>query len=213
MIGNDVVDYTVNEKKYDSQRFIGRTLSHLEVKYLQQANNKQGFLWCLWAAKEAAYKACQRSDAACLFSPPLFSLSQCSLTALLNHGFKEALTGKITFKNKTLWFKMNHLSEHVIHCIAAEKPTILSQVQTVTSRNPHAIDYRAQSREVRLLATELLQQNGIHAQIKRPDVIVKNRAKPGPPVLFDAQTQKPRPEIISMSHDNQWLAVALLLAK
>lgn len=210
MIGNDVVDYTINEKKYENQRFINRTLSLLEKKYLHQSNNKQAFFWCLWAAKEAAYKACQRLEAQCVFSPPLFTLTQSSLTALLAHDFNQKITGEITFINKTLWFEFNHLSEHVIHCVAAVQPYLLNQIQSAATKSPCAKNYLTQSSEVRQLAFKLLQQNGINAHIKRPKVKIKNRTKPGPPVLFDAQTQKPRPEIISLSHDNHWLAVALL---
>ena len=83
MLGNDIVDFSIDEYKYNNQRFTGRILSNLEKEYLDRSENKNAYLWTLWAAKESAYKAYQKSHIKALFSPVKFEVNENQITCTL----------------------------------------------------------------------------------------------------------------------------------
>jgi phosphopantetheine--protein transferase-like protein len=65
-VGNDVVDLKDPENigKSSDDRFLGRVFTAGERERIASARSPDRFLWSLWAAKEAAYKAVSRVDPA-----------------------------------------------------------------------------------------------------------------------------------------------------
>lgn len=63
-VGNDVVDLKDPENvgKSGDDRFLGRVFTAEERTQIAGAPSPDRFLWSLWAAKEAAYKAVSRAD-------------------------------------------------------------------------------------------------------------------------------------------------------
>jgi phosphopantetheinyl transferase (holo-ACP synthase) len=58
LVGNDVVDLTAERTRGKSshQRFLDRILDPIERDYVASSSSPDFELWCLWAAKESAYK-------------------------------------------------------------------------------------------------------------------------------------------------------------
>lgn len=58
LIGNDVVDLTLKQtqNKVDDLRFVNRVCASEEQAILAQSNDPNRTLWCLWSAKETAFK-------------------------------------------------------------------------------------------------------------------------------------------------------------
>jgi phosphopantetheinyl transferase (holo-ACP synthase) len=216
LLGNDVVDYSVDEKKYKNQRFVNRILTKVEQQYLQKSNNKNAFLWSLWSAKEACYKSYQKQNLACIFSPIKFEISETTLVKIINSDFNFTVNGIVNYKNVNvdtfIPFALNWPSETCVHCISS------FDVANHKSNNLHCKlmklerveDYKTQSLQVRALAKILLEDLNIKAEIVRPEIIVKDYKKAGPPRLI-LNNQLLNHEI-SLSHDGKWLAVAVLVS-
>ena len=211
MIGNDIVDYSVDENKYLNQRFVTRCLSKIESDYLEQSNNKNAFFWSLWACKEAAYKAYQKSQLDCIFSPPEFELTETTLKALVIHDMQSVFDGEIRFKDHQLAIQLTWPDAMVVHCIADKKSESINECVVAIEQNVVATDNFKQSALTRVMADRLLKEKGIDAKILRPELDMGHYKKPGPPVLVDKTTGKQRPENISLSHDKAWLAFVLCL--
>lgn len=222
MLGNDVVDLTIDNKKHLNQRFVNRTLTKLEQKYLSQSQHKNNFLWSLWAVKEASYKACQKLNKQLLFSPSQFELNQSCLKKLTEHDCKSPFLAALQHQNTSLQLQLSWQAERLsgkltdnytaVHAIAMQNNDLfnLSDVQVVVAKMKQLSTYKNQYSEVRKLAKRILQTNDIAATVSRPIIEVKDYSKPGPPILI-SNDQTTLPHEISLSHDNQWLAVALLI--
>jgi phosphopantetheinyl transferase (holo-ACP synthase) len=74
MLGDDVVDLRDPEAREASlhPRFDARVLAPEERGLLDASPDRTRLRWALWAAKEAAYKAARRLDAAVRFHPRAF---------------------------------------------------------------------------------------------------------------------------------------------
>lgn len=227
MLGNDVVDLTVDKDKHLNQRFINRVLTGNERTMLAQSPDKNLFLWSLWATKEACYKACQKTDNQLLFSPSNFAFDDQSLNKLLKHDRNQDFYGTLKHQHNVLQLKLcwknkgsDDGPEHfnpdpqptAVHATAVLCATTkpLNQVQVYIARMTQATTHKNQSTEVRKLAKKLLQSNDIKANIHRPPLQIKDYTKPGPPMLLTNDDCE-LPHEISLSHDNEWLAVALLI--
>ncbi|WP_154224392.1 4'-phosphopantetheinyl transferase superfamily protein [Marinicella rhabdoformis] len=206
MIGNDIVDYSVDEKKYLNQRYVSRCLSQLESNFLVQNGNKNALFWTLWACKEAAYKAYQQQHLSCKFSPPKFELSETTLIALSKHDMKSVFQGEIHYQSHSLSFQLTWPALDVVHCIAAQNLTSIEPCLVAIENNHAATDNIKQSHFTRTLAKKLLMEQGIDAEIFRPELDMGHYRKPGPPILIDNTTKTKRKESISLSHDKTWLA-------
>jgi len=209
MLGNDIVDFQVDEAKYHNPRFIQRVLTEQEQHYLAQSQHPNRFLWSLWAAKEACFKALQRNKPQLTFSPITYKLSNDTLQQLLTTNHSENLSGEVNYKQQNLSIKYQWPEATVVHCLAcvdfSSWPYIDSQIAHIENLS----NYQQQSQAVRTLAQRLLKNHGIEADIIRPSLAMPNYDKPGPPILVNAGTQQPLPAIISLSHDNNYLAAAL----
>jgi phosphopantetheinyl transferase (holo-ACP synthase) len=74
MIGNDVVDLGDEDSRIATHhaRFDQRVLAPSERALIPSGPRGERVRWLVWAAKESAYKAARRIDAAVVFSPPRF---------------------------------------------------------------------------------------------------------------------------------------------
>ena len=206
MIGNDIVDYSVDEEKYLNHRYVSRCLSQLEYNFLVKSGNKNAFFWSLWACKEAAYKAYQQQHDDCIFSPPKFELSETTLTALTMHDMKSIFQGQISYQSHSLIFQLSWPAPQVVHCVAAQNMDTINNCSTAIEQNDAATNNIKQSELTRMMAYQLLIKNNIFATIERPELDMGHYKKPGPPVLIDEVTNSKRSESISLSHDKNWLA-------
>jgi len=219
MLGNDIVDLTHDITKHLNQKFVHRTMTHNEQQQLVQAKDKNVLLWSLWAVKEASYKACQKLDNQLLFSPCQFELIPSCLQQLAEHNTITPFHGSVQHNNTTLHIQLTWQTPSTgkiaspaiaVHATAIINNIPMSLVQIRLAQVNGISSYKSQSAEVRNLADSLLISNGIKAQIQRPTLKVKDYTKLGPPILVSNE-QKVLPHEISLSHDNEWLAVALLL--
>jgi phosphopantetheine--protein transferase-like protein len=212
MLGNDIVDLSVDERKYSNPRFINRILTEIEIQYLARSNNKNVFLWSLWAAKEASYKAFQKTSLHSIFSPKQFELNSDDLAVLLHHDFKQTLEAKLTHQNSDFNLLFSWPKFNAVHCVAFNKDVLLENIQiSITNQWDDQIE-PSQSSQVRHTAQQLLHHNQMNADIVRPVIKMSGYSKPGPPLLIN-QTGIQLPQEISLSHDGSWLAVALLINK
>lgn len=213
MLGNDIVDYTVDEKKYLNQRFIDRILTSKEQHYLMKSKQKNAYLWTMWAAKEAAYKAIQKEHEDIVFSPILFNIIDDDLGRLAFHDYKTPIHAILYFKNEKTLISFHWPAVQVVHCMARyqcekrmyDKPILM--IRQIAGKS----DYLVQSRKVRVLAQKILKDCGISANIERPEIIVKSRSKPGPPRLFSKNNVLLNHQI-SLSHDKKWIAACFMKA-
>ena len=76
MLGDDLVDLADPETEEAAlhPRFDERAFAPAERAALAAASDRHAFRWQLWAAKEAAYKAARRCDAAVRFHPRAFAV-------------------------------------------------------------------------------------------------------------------------------------------
>jgi phosphopantetheine--protein transferase-like protein len=209
MIGNDIVDFRIDEKKYQNPRFIQRILTRQEQAHLAQSKNPNHFLWSLWAAKEASFKAVQRIQSELRFSPITYRISSDTLENLLCSDKIENLTGHIYFEQQRLSLKYHWPETNVVHCMACEHDKYWPQINSQITHIPNLSTYQQQSQSVRDLAQKLLKKHHIEADIIRPTLAMPGYEKPGAPILINPRNQVPLPHVISLSHDNGYLAVAL----
>jgi phosphopantetheine--protein transferase-like protein len=210
MLGNDIVDFSCDEQKYINTRFLKRVLSPTEASYLAKSKLPNAYLWSLWAAKEAGFKAMQKTALQTIFSPSQFKLSPNTLESLLHHDFKQPFKAELIHNKQTIHVLFNWPDETTVHCVAYMGDVTLSeQIQISICQHWDNQLEQNQSIQVRAMAKKLLQQNHIKAEIKRPTITMPDYSKPGPPLLIDQNNQE-LPHEISLSHDGQWLAVALL---
>ncbi|GAA4820731.1 4'-phosphopantetheinyl transferase [Marinicella pacifica] len=207
MIGNDIVDYQFDKKKYLNHRWLQRILTPLEQQHVLTATRPNRYLWSLWAAKEASYKALQRINPSLTFSPSAYALSVSSLNNL--HHNEQKLSAAIDFENHRLSLRFYWPKETVVHCLACHNPENWIHLHSLFEHRPHLSGYQQQSLAVRELAQTLLKKHHIHADIIRPNQSMPGYSKPGAPILVDPQTGHTWPHIISLSHDHEYIGVAL----
>ncbi len=77
MLGNDVVDLADPETAAGAQhpRFDARVFDEAEQAAIVGAADPRRVRWATWAAKEAAFKAARRLDAATVFAPQRFHVA------------------------------------------------------------------------------------------------------------------------------------------
>jgi len=209
MLGNDIVDYSADERKYENRRFLNRILSQNEQYFLSKARQKNAYLWSLWAAKEAGYKAYQKTAHAAIFSPKLFELSTQTLENILKTELTQTVTGKLNFKDQNIEIQLSQITAKCVHCIALmpQNKKSFSDVHCKYQFIGFDVSYIQESKQIRILAQQLLTELGITAEITRPQIELNDRQKPGPPRLINkGQILKHQ---ISLSHDNGQLAVVI----
>lgn len=122
-IGNDIVDISLADvqKKHLDLRFLKRVFSQQEQDTIQQSFNKTKMLWSIWAAKEAAFKACQKEFPNIIFAHREFFLSNETLTNLQFNQPISGFIGSLIYKNLMFSLKWEWC-DTAIHCISVLAP-------------------------------------------------------------------------------------------
>lgn len=215
-IGNDIVDFSQDEtkNKYKDSRFLARVFSEEEITAILAAENKAHFLWALWSAKEAAYKACKKQNAKCFFSPKAFRVASESLAALASCG--DFLVGVLNYQQQRLDLQWTSPSDAVIHCCAilSENNLIFTRWdeihQLIKKIGVYAGNPPTQAQQSKILReefTDFLEDRKIGKNLKiiRFETNINGRLRKGPPLLFEDDI--PRTDCdISLSHDHEWIA-------
>ncbi|MBI4512383.1 MAG: 4'-phosphopantetheinyl transferase superfamily protein [Deltaproteobacteria bacterium] len=195
-VGNDVVDLgdPVITRHYQRPRFVERVLCEEERERLRIARDPHRLLWCLFAAKEAAYKVVSR----CLGEPPPFAHRKYRVAPGLDrvHVIDHSLVLNLTVTCSDEW----------AHAVAATPgKTALAGVEEVGI----GVDPSAAARAVLCLA--LADRLGCAASDL--EVVRPPRARSwdgfGPPCLLRRGVGAPVD--ISLSHDGRWVGFAAAL--
>jgi phosphopantetheinyl transferase (holo-ACP synthase) len=142
-VGNDVVDLADPECRLERlhPRFDERVFSPAERAALGAAPWRPTLHWAFWAAKESAYKACKRLDAAAVFSPREFAVELSGAAPTVG-----VASGRVVHRGQVLSLEVT-LADAYVHAVArsegSDRARVISGVGPV-SRDP--------SRDVRCLA-------------------------------------------------------------
>ncbi len=224
-MGNDIVDLLSDDAqaRYLNQRFMQRVFSAQEQDSINQSGHKDRMLWSIWAAKEAAYKACQKQHKQLLFAHRLFYVDEITLLNLVCRPCESGeLLGQLHYNNQRLIVKWQWTA-HYVHCIAIMTPmdtpshhwqqikfainTIATAPPTLTMQQLFSAEelqsiHSHESLVTRYYAKKLLYRLGADQTLK----IIKNDREP--PQLMQ-QEQLPPDYEASWSHDGEWSAVAI----
>lgn len=224
-LGNDIVALNLveSQNKYCNNRFLSRVFTIKEKEAIFDHPQKNRILWSIWAAKEAAFKACQKQDINTLFSYREFHVTEAALMQLLEHyysGSKNNLTrlkpaknlvGELIYKNKIIKLQWQW-SNNFVHCsglLNANETSVHSEekIETKIESNDRNQD---QSLHVRELAKQLLLELGVNEKIEiiRPDIKIRDRTVKGPPLIM--KEGRITNDEISLSHHGSYSAVAFL---
>lgn len=235
-LGNDIVDFSVLEAqyKYLDKRFLARVFCPSEIKSIHGAQNKNQFLWAVWAAKEAAYKACQKNNIDLVFSPVKFTLSEESLEILASANDKAKSPGSVIYgvichADLQLCLRWDFPGEYCVHCCAVLSGCNITadfwkevhyRAKKVFGSNS-VVSYTDRSFQVRKLLIALLTEtNSEHAltaesstnpfEISRPLVATKSGVMRQSFPILSSDKKKLDNYEISLSHDFHWVAAAYL---
>ena len=116
-IGNDVVDleHSSLHGKLESRRFLKRVFTKSEQAIIARAGESDIELWCLWACKEAAFKAFSKT----LPTPPAFihSAFEVSWTRVIQEESSCTRVGNVAYEGLAVSVSLD-LSEAVLHAFA-----------------------------------------------------------------------------------------------
>ena len=116
-IGNDVVDLENSSLhgKLGHHRFLKRVLTKSEQAVVARAGESDIELWCLWACKEAAFKAFSKV----LRTPPAFihSAFEVSWTRMIQEGSPSIRAGNVVYEGLSVPVSVD-FSEGVLHAFA-----------------------------------------------------------------------------------------------
>ena len=116
-IGNDVVDLENSglHGKLENHRFLERVFTKSEQAVIARAGESGIELWCLWACKEAAFKAFSKI----LPTPPAFvhSAFEVSWTRMIQEGSPSIRVGNVVYEGLSVSVSAD-LSEGVLHAFA-----------------------------------------------------------------------------------------------
>jgi len=239
LVGNDIVDLTSSEvkMKYLDQAFINRVLTLREKNELSLSDNPQYLLWQFWSAKEACYKLLKKLKPAFVFSPSQIEIKVVhqigsdeyaggSATCLGEDIsiFWETTTEYIHAIALHLKLQLNichesirkfglssFLNKYDVHSkIQMENDNLLNLEKQLffTEREELSI-YSSASRQVRLLAKELLaEQQEWGIEIVREKLVKKF----APPALFQNGVLKKKGDL-SLSHDGEYLSSVVSIGR
>lgn len=216
LIGNDVVDLAERSSagKGRDARFITRICAPQEQRALERSPHPDVTLWCLWSAKEAAYKIALKRDVDTVFAKQRFLTTDVP-TVAAESGFYES---SVDYEEMSIPVRWTVTGEYV-HCVGywpqgsitwedvlqavapLSEPTLqgpLSTQELSSARSVH-------SRRARLLAKRLLAHRGF------PDVeVVRERAADywKAPRLW-RHGERLKNCDLSLSHHGRFVAVAV----
>lgn len=235
-LGNDLIDLSsvFNQFKDRDESFLNRVFTREEINIIKSAQDANLTLWSIWAAKEAAFKACQKLKLELRFIPRYFSISKEHLNAFSSLSSPSRLMAKMTYLTLSLpiTIYIECSTSQTIHSLAIlsssrkifndfqyvvykttlkEKPINLANIHhNLTSaelssiKNDESLLLRWQAKRFLNLYIHRKQYELLR------DVFIKDEQEIfGPPYL----KSKNNPLLnyqISLSHDGKWLAFALL---
>jgi phosphopantetheinyl transferase (holo-ACP synthase) len=197
VIGNDVVDLRCDETLAGARnpRFDDRVYTVQERRTLAECASPDLWRWCLWSAKESAYKVARRMDARQIWSPRRFEVT-----------LDEDLRGRVRWPEGECRVRIEHADERV-HAVAARDEADLDSTRTEVARLGAASpDAETPSAAVRSLAIRhlapLLGAEPAALEVRRRERI---------PALFARERELAWP--LSLSHHGRFVAFAALPAE
>lgn len=226
-LGNDIVNISIERSKFKhlDQKFMHRVFTVNEQLMIRKSINPTVTTWMIWAGKEAAFKACQKTNLNLIFSHrkfeiifdiETFNLKFLSNTANTTYQFSGTIKHQDNNLNAT-WL----ISEHLIHCIA-----ILDKHEKINDLKFNHLDlnqikynifpinsenYATESLETKTFAKQYLINNGFdkNIEILRSKIFIDGKLRYKPPMLFINNNALLNYQI-SLSHDNRWGAFVYL---
>ncbi len=205
-LGNDIVDYQACQNKHLNQRFRQRMFTAIENQAIDNAKDKGLMLWALWAIKEAAFKAIQKSEPQIVYRTDMMNVDRENLYIL--HGMQEEAILDFNYEAIPVKLKLNRINEHVLHCLALTygQFTDLDKIDWQAQQIDGAKDDASQ--RVRALALRLLTSDTSgHIYIERPVIQTTTAKRQGPPYFYKGG-QALSVEL-SLSHDENYVAAAV----
>jgi hypothetical protein len=203
LIGNDVVDLTDPRAVGKSQdiRFMDRVFTMNEQKAIFNHNNRDVFLWSLWAGKETAYKAICKIHPDVSSAPRRYEIELFSSAGLVpERGAAHTPFGLVSIR---LFVRSDHL-----HCVGVTEDIDMDSVMWNVSKidqDRSSSDYQSD------IVRKMTKQKASCYLNESPDTIeiIRERGRHGlgPPVLYVRNTKTAID--ISMSHDGRFVACAL----
>lgn len=232
LVGNDVVDLSnprVRGKSGDS-RFTSRVVAHPERPGVTSATDPDLELWCLWAAKEAAYKIVSKTRA----TPPVFAHAEFVVTwgwrARAEGGHESTVRkGIVTYGGTEVTVEVSHDFD-VLHAVARYRDPLAPHQDALAGLGRlddgnvpwegdlDALRARLSPREAEPVHSRASAavRLGARAALARAMRVEESRVEivcdPGltgrrpPRVLLDGS---PARADVSLSHDGPWIAWAL----
>lgn len=200
-VGNDIVDLKEPENigKSRDDCFLDRVFTEEERERISGSTFPDQFLWALWAAKEAAYKAVSRVNPAICSIPRSYHVV---LTTEDTRKQAVRLAGKVITSHGELAIQID-ANEELVHAVAAGSESDLSRICRQVDRLDGVEDPSIFVRKkiIRTIARCI----GCPARRLR---IVKASAGPGAPSVFlRGRLLTPW---ISLSHDGCFTAYAFV---
>lgn len=129
LIGNDVVDLTLpnTRNKGDDQRFVERVCAPVEQSLLDQSENATLTLWCLWSAKETAYKIVLKRDVNTLFAKKKFVVD-----APTSFDDSTLMQGTVQYEGMMMPVQWS-LTKRYLHCIGGWPQDEIALADVATS--------------------------------------------------------------------------------
>jgi len=210
-----VVDLTLpnTRTKGDDQRFIDRVCAPSEQQLIRQSDHPTLTLWCLWTAKETAYKIVLKRDVNTLFAKKKFVVDAPISISDSNY------QGIVRYEDMVMPLQWT-LTEQSLHCIGHWPEASLEFASISTSvlmeNDPQLHDIKLSedeltsvrnntSKSARQLAKQLLIQRGFdQAEIIRERVDDYWKA---PRIWVDGEQLYD--STLSISHHGQFVAAAV----
>ncbi len=206
-MGNDIVDLADAENigKSTDELFCRRVFNVGELKLIAASIRPDSFLWAIWAAKEAAYKAISRSDpAVCSIPkkyPVIIETESVGPISICLKGILTSLNGKVKTPRGELTVHIS-MDEDMVYALAARTAEALTRIVSRVERVDAAKDDLSD-----VARKFLLEEIAQRLDCRTDDLsIVKEKRGPGAPFIVFRGNQLPAE--ISLSHDGRFVAFA-----
>ena len=199
-MGNDIVDLAEAENigKSRDELFCRRVFNLEELSMIAGSVRPDSFLWGIWAAKEAAYKAISRSDPTVCSIPKKYPVI---IEAESVRGISICLEGKVATPRGELTVNIS-MDEDMVYAVATRTAEALRRVVSRVERVDPAKDDSSD-----ILRKILLEEIANRLGFRTGDLsIVKEKCGPGAPFIIFRRNRLPAE--ISLSHDGRFIAFA-----
>lgn len=210
-VGNDVVDLKdpQNLGKSRDDRFLGRVFTGEERDLILKADTPDGFLWALWAAKEAAFKVVSRAEPGIPSIPRLYPVifDAKSVFEATNATAEPIrwLVGRANTPRGDLTLRIA-MGEDYVHAVAVGTPSEFAGVFCSVEKIRDAADLSDDPSAIvrRRLLEEIARRLGCPVDNLS---VRKDSAGRGAPSVF--LRERPLTAGISLSHDGRFTGFVL----